>query len=314
MRYILASYGRHDLQITLESLTREALSQIELWVVQSQYDLYRKGWYANKVKTIQCWPEYIDCIPKKRQWMLKNAGDDYMILDDDAALMVWDSRADRYVKPIDNPKLFNRRFLEQMPELFERYDGVSATTKFMAEPAIRENGLISENAIGFVVSGFSERVNWKKLDRLYKTFFFTDIAVPLQIFQKSHSSVIYRGICYNQSTRAALQATGTNEYRTDFLKLDSALKMAQLFPGIVTGATENGNNGGGMTITKFFSRVTKGVSTKNIQASEDFVVAACKQHGLKRPPKIITYADETPRDEIFRTFKDEWAKAKRSPE
>src|SRR4051812_36848202 len=104
MKYCVLSYGRPDLQITLKSLPEKFLSTIDLMVVPSQYKSYKKGWFADKVRSIECWPEHIDCVPKKRKWAALNFKEDYMLIDDDIQLYVWSKKQDKFVRPDVEPK------------------------------------------------------------------------------------------------------------------------------------------------------------------------------------------------------------------
>ena len=307
----MLSYGRPDLQITLEKMPKNLLGQIELMVVPSEYKAYKRGWYANKVKSIECWPKEIDCAPKKRKWAALNIRDDYMLMDDDISLYVWSDKAQKFVPPDTAPRQFEREFMENIPELFSKYPGISLGSKFMADPWVRENGKIKENNVGFVVSGFSKDAPRDKV--LYnRVFAFTDISLPLQMYQLTGKSLIYYGLCYNHSANKKLVSTGMGTYRDDFVKMDSAVKMARMFPGVVTGMKDTGNNGGGVTLTKFFSRVQKGVSENNILASQKFIKETCMSQGLKRVPRLFEYEDDMPRSQIIQLFKDNWEAAKKS--
>ena len=315
-RFIVLSYGRPDLQITLKNLPPQVRKEVELWVVPDQYKEYRRNW-KDTVKSIECWPPHIDCVPKKRQWLAQNMDDRYFVIDDDIGLYVWSPKDQRYHNALDKPKTFAHQFLDVMPSLYDKYACVSMANKFMSDSfAKRTPSLIKENTLGFVVTGFRPRVidRLKSKDKIWfnRTFMFTDIALPLQVLQATKSSIQYYGLVYNHSVVKALANTGTATYRDDFVKLDSALKMAQLFPGIVVGAEENGNHGGGMTIKKFFGRATTGVSAANLKASADFVAEFCDRHGLTEPPKIFEYDDQTPRAEIIAQFKRNWNKKLKS--
>lgn len=309
MRFIVLSYGRPEVQLTLQNLPADLLNTVELWVVPSEYHLYKKQWYSSKVKAIECWPAHIDCAPKKRKYAALNFHEDYMLMDDDLSLYVWSKKADKYVKPDVLPKKFQREWTETLPELFGKYAGVSLANKFMADPYVREHGLLKEHNIGYCVSGFAKKAPRQKL--LYnRVFAFTDISLPLQMYQQTGNSLIYYGLCYNHAKHKILETTGMSAYRDDFVKLDSAMKMAQLFPGIVTGMKHTGNHGGGVTLTKFFSRVKKGVTDSNKGASEAFLSQMMEQHQLRKLPKLFEYEDEMPRAEIIELFKKNWQRVK----
>lgn len=305
MKYLVLSYGRPDLQITLKSLPEKYLKLIDLMVVPSEYRQYRKGWYADKVNSIECWPAHIDCVPKKRKWAAQNIKDDYMLIDDDISLYVWSKKQNKFVRPEDEPKRFDRELTERIPELFTKYPGVSLANKFMADPWVRENGLFNKNTLGFVCSGFAKNAPRDEI-KYNRVFAFTDISLPLQMWQKTGKSLVYYGLCYNHAARKELLTTGMSTYRDDFVKVDSAIKMARMFPGIVTGFKKTNAVGGGYTLTKFFSRVTKGVSQANNEATQTFLESMLEKYNLRKLPKLFEYEDEMPRAEIIKLFKANW--------
>lgn len=310
MKRVVMSYGRPDVQLTLQNIPEKLLNTVELWVVPSEYKLYKKGWYASKVKSIECWPKHIDCAPKKRKYAALNFDEDYMLIDDDLSMYVWSNNQDKYVRPDVLPKKFEREWTEEVPSLFSKFGGVSLANKFMADPYVRENGVMRDHSIGYCFSGFSKKSPRDKL-KYNRVFAFTDISLPLQMYQTTKNSLIYYGLCYNHASHKSLATTGMGAYRDDFVKIDSAMKMAQLFPGIVTGMKDTGNKGGGVTLTKFFSRVKKGVTQSNLDATEKWLEEMKKQHGLKKLPKLFEYEDEMPREEIIQKFKSNWERAKR---
>jgi hypothetical protein len=308
MKYAVLSFGRPDVQLTLQNIPQKLLSTVELWVVPSEYKLYKRQWYSNKVKSIECWPSYIDCAPKKRKYAALNFKDDYMLIDDDLSLYVWSNKDQKYVRPDVLPKKFEREWTERIPSLFSEYPGVSLANKFMADPHVRQNGLVKEG-IGFCVSGFAKTAPLADL-KYNRVFAFTDISLPLQMYQATSKSLIYYGLCYNHAHHKILSTTGMSVYRDDFVKLDSAIKMAQMFPGIVTGMKNTGNKGGGVTLTKFFGRVKTGVSDSNRKASTDWLIKMKAEHGLRKLPKLFEYEDEMPRTDIIQMFKDNWERVR----
>lgn len=308
MRYIIPSYGRPDLQITLKSLPEKYLKTVDLMVVPSEYKAYKKGWYADKVRSIECWPSHIDCVPKKRKWAAENFKEDYMLIDDDIQLYVWSKKQDKFVRPDVEPMRFEREWAERIPSLFRKYAGVSLGNKFMADPWVRENGLFKRNNLGFVFSGFAKDAPRDKI-KYNRVFAFTDISLPLQMWQLTGKSLVYYGLCYNHASRRELMTTGMSTYRDDFVKVDSAIKMARMFPGIVTGYKKTNAAGGGYTLTKFFSRVKDGPSPANLKATSVFLEEMLIKHKLKRLPKMFEYEDEMPRAEIIKLFKSNWKKA-----
>jgi hypothetical protein len=309
MRYIIPSFGRSDLQITLQSLPPKLLPHIELFVVPSEVKAYRKGWYASKVKSIQVWPEYVDCMPKKRKWLALNAGDDFMMLDDDLMLYTW-TKDKRYAKAVDEEKLFTRRFTESLPALYDAGNAmVSCPMKYFADTYVKANGLYKNEDVGYVFTGFAK--GKAKHVEFNKVFSFTDMSVPMQVLQQHKQAVTYYGMCFAQSSAKALATTGMSTYRTDFVKLDSALKMLQLFEGVVTGFRKTKvDNGGGISLEKRVSRLLTGVTDAHVAKSQASVAAVCKLYGLRKPPRIFQYPDDMPRDEIIHTFQRNWDKVK----
>jgi hypothetical protein len=304
MRYFVLSYNRPDLQITLQSMPPDLLSQIELMVVPKEYKQYKRGWYASKVKAIHTWPDYVDCVPKKRHWIAQNAKDDYILIDDDVNLYVWSRKRDKFVRALDLPKRFAYEFMEGLPSQFETYASVAAANKFMADPFVRQHGLVKDDSVGFVMSGFAKGTT-KKV-QMGCTFVYTDIDLPLQVFQEHKTSCIYYGLCYNHSGVKALQNTGTSTYRSDFLKLDSAIRMAVLYQGIITGAKWNNNKGGGVTLQKWFNRVKTGVTAAHVNKTQEWLRTICAEHGLRSCPDFYRYDMETPKDYIFQKYEELW--------
>ena len=303
MRYIIPSLGRPDLQITLKSLPPKLLKHVELFVVKSEYKAYKSQDYASKVKAINVWPSHIDCMPKKRKWLALNAGSDFIMMDDDLGLYTW--TGERYVKAIDAEAKFTKRFLEVLPGLYDRYYMVSCPMKYFADTHVKANGLYKYDDVGYVFTGFAKgaanRVDFNKV------FSFTDMSVPMQVLKRHQASVTFYGICFAQSSAKALSTTGMSTYRTDFVKLDSALKMVQLFPGVVTGfRTTKVDNGGGISLEKRVSRLLDGTKPHHVEKSEAFVKQFCAEHNLIKPPKIFQYPDDMPRDEIIRQFQANW--------
>lgn len=309
MRYFVLSYGRPQLQITLKSMPESVLQHIELMIVPAEYEAYRDNGLSQKLKAIHAWPSYLDCVPKKRHWMAQNAKDNYILMDDDVNMYVWSKKENKFVPALREPKAFERHFLEGIPCQFDKFASVACANKFMADQYVRDNGLVKKNSVGFVVSGF--RKGAAANVKVGRTFVYTDIDLPLQVYQDRGSSCQYYGIAYNHASNKALEATGTSTYRSEFVKMDSAVRMAMLYPGIVTGASQNNNKGGGWTLQKYFSRVNKGVSDAAIQKSRDFVKELCKSHGLKRPPRPFAWDFKMPREKILDTYTRLWEEAKK---
>jgi len=314
MRYFMMSRGRPSKQYTLQSLTPEVLSQIELMVVEDELKAYKAEWYSGKVKSITPWPKEVDFSAKKRKWFGENAGDDYVVFDDDVTVFVWSTSRGTYVKSRDVPNLFNRRLLEEVPELFKRYNGVSMANKFMANPHVKSrlekfgaDGLEDSGRIGYTISGFS-----KKTPRHLKfngVFCYTDMYLPLQALEKFQNSVVYYGVSYGHHNSQFLESTGIT-YRTHQLLVDSVLKLAQRFPGVVLGYRMTGQDEDRMTLIKRDRRLVTGVTDAHKKATESWIKQERTHQGLRRLPEWFDYDDEMPMEEIISTIKRNWKAAK----
>lgn len=304
MKYIIPSLGRASTQKTLESLPEDLLSHIDLMVTTAEYADYKNRWYSSKVKSIECWPKHIDMMPKKRKWLCQNLNDDFMMLDDDLLLYSWNKKDLRYNRAKLAPKSFSRRFLETLPAYFESKALVSVPMKFMADVYHKEKG-IERTDIGYVVTGMKK--NSSTTVKFNTVFAFTDLSVPLQIYQEHKTAVVYYGLCFSQSQAKENFSTGINSYRTSFIKVDSALKMLQLFPGIVTDFYETKDQGGGgIGISKRSSRILKGCTKAALAQTTDNLAKWLKHYKLSKPPVQFQYEDEMPRDEIIAQLKLNW--------
>ena len=308
MRYVIPSLGRAATQKTLESLPPGLLPHIELMVVPSDYADYKNQWYSDKVKSIECWPEYIDMMPKKRKWLAQNMGDDFLMLDDDLLLYAWNKTDLRYNRARDLPKAFTRRFLETIPAYFETHSMVSVPMKFMSDVYHKEKG-IERTDIGYVVTGMRKDAAAKVV--FNTVFAFTDVSVPLQVYQAHKTAVVYYGLCFSQSKSKDNAITGMNSYRTPFIKADSAIKMLQLFPGIITDFYETKDQGGGgIGLSKRTSRILKGCTKAAFLQTKTNLEKWLLHYGLSKPPAHFQYEDEMPRAEIIAQLKRNWKAAK----
>jgi hypothetical protein len=307
MRYIIPSLGRPDFQVTLNSLPEHLLKYVELFVIEDEYKQYKKQSYASKLKAINVWPKHIDCMPKKRKWLAQNIKDDYVMMDDDLNLYSW--VGNRYVPAKKDVNRFTKRFMETFPALYEDYKAVGIPMKFFADQQVKANGLYKYNDVGFVFNGFAKGAAANV--RFNQVFAFTDMAIPFQVLRKYKSSITYYGMCFSQSSARVLSTTGMSSYRTDFVKLDSALKMCQLYAGVVTGFKETKvDNGGGISLQKRVSRLIDGCTLDHVEKSHYFVHQFCQEHELSEPPDIFQYEDEMPRADIIAQFQTNWNRVK----
>lgn len=308
MRYVIPSLGRPSTQKTLESLPPDLLSQIELMVIPSEYNEYKKQWYSSKVKSIDCWPAHIDMMPKKRKWLAQNMADDFLMMDDDLLLYAWNLKTLRYDRALQVPKSFTRRFMDTLPAYFESNALVSVPMKFMSDMFVKDKGLERKD-IGFVMTGM--RKDSASKVEFNTVFAFTDVSVPLQIYREHKTAMVYYGLCFAQSQSKENATTGMSSYRTSFIKADSALKMLQLFPGIITDFYKTKDQmGGGIGLSKRSSRVIKGCTKDALAKNRASLEKWLLHYKLSTAPIRFQYEDEMPRDEIIEQMKLNWKAAK----
>lgn len=314
MRYFIMSRGRSERQHTLQSLPEQHRGLIELVVRKDEYKDYKKGWYASQVKSIECWPDEVDFSAKKRKWFAENAGDDYVVFDDDISVYQWSHKKGTYVKPEANLALFDRYLTETVPELFKKYHAVSMANKFMANPHVhdrvskhgKEKGLLDEDRIGYTISGFSKEVG-PRLD-FNQVFCYTDMFLPLQALRDYQASVVFYGLSYGHHNSKFLEETGIT-YRTQQLLVDSVMKLMRLFPGVVLGYRMTGKDESRMTLLKRDKRLITGITPAHKAAARTFMLTELEKQGLSRPPDMYQYSDDTPMEEIIRRIQKNWKAA-----
>lgn len=299
MRLIIISRDRHDYSPTLESLPKILRDQVEVWVPKDQFKLYKKSPIFDGAK-IATWDLHIDCVPKKRRFLYENIYEDYMVIDDDLKLSSWDGKAQKYVDAASNPKAFVKG-LEHAFSLFDSNANVGITNTFMASMKIKKDGTLDHGGVPFCFAGFAAKKKRPKLD--FQTFFFTDIAMPMQLLHKGLSVRTDARIAYSMRSNKKLASTGTTPYRSEFLIQYSALALALQMRGYVFGLDQTGNNGGGWSLKKTFLRPNK-------ERSDKWIREFCTSEGMRRPPKPVDLDLETPFDELVSQYKEAWAKAK----
>lgn len=298
---------------TLESLPNRCLSEVELWVRPEEAKLYQAEWYASKVKAIRVWAPEIDCIAKKRKWLANEYGKTFTLIDDDLSLYFWDPAQNKYVLAKTNERRFERQFLESFPSLFDKHPSVSIPMKLFSDQKARklvetQGSLVSKNQLGYVFSGYRKGA---LKGVCHRTYVYTDLSLSIQQFQRSQSSVVYYGMCFQQSSAAALAKTGVGTYRSDFIKIDSALKMMRLYPGIITGFKPNKEvNGGGITIIKHMSRLVNGVTDTHKAETAENLEKLLVEHGLRVVPTRFEIEYDVPRADIEAQIKTYWKAAK----
>jgi hypothetical protein len=311
--YIVSSYGRADKIRTFETIPASCLSQIELWVRPEEKKMYSKQWYASKVKALKTWEPEIDCIAKKRKWLGNEYGKNFTLIDDDLSMYVWHPKLSKYVPAMTQERRFEREFLERFPVLFDKHHSVSLPMKLFSDQKARElldskGDLVSHNQLGYVFSGYRKKALH---DLNHKVYVFTDLSLSIQQFQRSKSSVVYYGMCFQQSSAKALATSGMGSYRSDFIKVDAALKMMKIYPGIITGfKTNKETNGGGISIIKRMQRLINGVTDKHKDETMTNLDDLLVEHGLRKVPKRFEVEYDVPRADIEAQIKTNWKAAK----
>jgi hypothetical protein len=301
VRLIIISRDRHDYSPTLESLPKILRDEVEVWVPRDQYKLYKKSPIFSGI-AIETWDPHIDCVPKKRRFLYENIKEEYMVIDDDLKLSAWDAKAQKYVDADSKPKSFVKG-LEHSFALFDTHQNVGITNTFMASMKIKKDGALEHGGVPFCFAGFAKMKRRPKLD--FKTFFFTDIAMPMQLLDKGHTVRTVARIAYSMRANKKLASTGTTPYRSEFLIQYSALALALQMRGYVFGLDHTGNNGGGWSLKKTFLR-------PNRERSDAWIREFCAGQGMRRPPKAVDLDLETPFQDLVAEFKASWANAQKN--
>lgn len=299
MRLIIISRDRHDYSPTIESLPQILRSKVEVWIPKDQYKLYKSSPLFDGVKLVG-WPSYVDCVPKKRRYLYEHVDSDYMVIDDDLKLSAWDGKRQKYVDAFDNRSLFVRG-LEHAFSLFDSNANVGITNTFMASMKIKKDGVLDHGGVPFCFAGFSAKR--PKLD--FKTFFFTDIAMPMQLLDQGLTVRTDARVAYSMRSNKKLASTGTTPYRSEFLIRYSALALAIQMPGYVHGLDHTGNNGGGWSLKKTFTR-------PNEEKTQAFIREFCIAEGMKRKPKLVDLKIKTPFADLTAEFASAWNDARKA--
>lgn len=308
MRYVVTSYGRADNMVAFESIPEQFLQHIDLWVMPEEYKQYKDAWYGNKVRSINRFEPYMDCLYKKKRFFYEKLKGPYMQIDDDQYLFAWDQKHGRYVKAKDAPELFLDRMLDVIPRMFEVYNMVAICRKQLSTFGHARNGkAVLENELGSAAAGFSGR---RPKDIWHNRILFTvDQPIPIQNFLKTKSAAVYTGLATFPSTAKAIRESGVGDSRTDFLAANDALKCMQLFPGVIEGFTRDEKMRGNFIIFRRHKRIVDGVTQAHIDESRQFIKDFCVLNGLRRPPKIFEYKDTDKFSDICDRVVDEWRAA-----
>lgn len=313
MNYIISSLGRAERMITLESMPARCLQHITLMVRPEELKIYKNQWYSSKVRRISTWPEEVDCIAKKRKWLGEELGASFTLIDDDLSMYVFDRKLSKFVLASNKPKTFIKEFEETFPALFDHHKSVSLPMKLFSDQAATnllkvQGDLVKNNQLGYVFSGY-QRGALSGLN--HNVFVFTDLNVSLQQFMRSGSSVVYYGMCFQQSGAKFLQSSGMSLYRSDLIKLDSALKMMKLYPGIITNFKANSEaNGGGVSVSKQVRRVGR-VTEAHLKTAAQTLKGKLAEYGLTKVPKIFTIEYDIPRAKLEAVINKNWKKVQK---
>lgn len=299
MNIIVLSRGRHDYSPTIESMPKDLLKYVRVFVPESEYSAYKRSPIFKGLK-IECWPTHVDCIPKKRRYLYENVKGAYMAVDDDLKLMVWDKSKSNFAPAVHNPNRFIRGLELSYNELENGFSNVGIANTFMTSMKIIDKKTFKFSDVPFCFAGFSK--DRPKID--FKTFFFTDIAMPMQII-KSGGSVLTAAYCaYSMRANKKLSSTGTTPYRTPDVIKYSALSLAQQMRGHVTDLKETGNLGGGWSLRKTFQK-------PNIKTADRFLREFSAREGLKALPPLVDLDLKTPMVDLFKIYQKNWEAAKK---
>jgi hypothetical protein len=296
MKIIMLSRGRHDYSPSISTMPPALREIVEVWVPKAEYKTYKESPLFSGVK-IEAWPSYIDCVPKKRRFLYENIDSEYMSMDDDLSLKVWSATENKFVKAVDKPKLFMRH-LENIYDSLDSHTVVGAANTFMTSLKIKETGSTVNDDVPFCFVGFA--ADRPKLT--FKTFFFTDIAMPMQIVKAGMSVRTNASIAYDLKSNEKLKSTGTTPYRTDAVILYSAVTLAQQCRGHVFGLSKTANHGGDWSLKKSFRKPSK-------ERSEKWLSEFAAEHGLKALPIPVELSLKTSMEELHELYRKSWSDA-----
>jgi hypothetical protein len=280
-------------------MPKDLLKSVQVWIPKNEYKDYKRS-PIFKGLDLQCWPTYVDCIPKKRRYLYENIVGDYMAIDDDLKLMVWDNKKKNFSPALDAPEKFERGLVRSYAHLTSGVANVGLANTFMTSMKINEKKTFEFNDVPFCFAGFSgDRPKIR-----FNTFFFTDIAMPMQIMQANRKVLTAAYCAYSMRSNKKLASTGTTPYRTSDVIKYSAVSLAQQMRGHVTGLRETGNLGGGWSLQKTFQR-------PNLERANAFLREFAAREGLESLPKLVDLDLKTPMEELFRIYRKNWESAKK---
>jgi hypothetical protein len=302
MRYVMLSYQRPTLCFSLKNLPDECINEIELFVVPSEYDQYKAQPYASKLKSITAWEPNIDMTSKKRKWFCENIKEPFIMLDDDLQFHVW--KEGKYHSALSEPTLFSKRFFNTLPSLFDKYSTVGLASKFMADPHVKAHGLLKEGALPTNVFGFTPSVASKFDHNWCVAYIDMSLLIQSAVLSK-RNTVTYYGLAYSHSGSKELKTTGMN-YRDPIVMLDTVIRFARKFPGIVTGYRMTSKEKDRWLMIKRPSRCGEAISPEHRQSSISFVREELSRLGMSRLPTQKVFSDFSSREEIINSIHNSW--------
>lgn len=307
MKVLIVSADRPDYQLTMQCIPEKLRHTVTLYVPEKQLDAYSRNPLLADV-SFRVWPADgpIDCIPRKRAWLYSSIKSDFVLMDDDLTFSAYDQSSGSLIACSD--KKYPRLFESALHNLMENGDVVSGFgNRFMCQEAIKSSGLRSSAGVPFCAVGFSKT---RPLDLEFKTFFFTDISIPLQLKTRGLPTTTSYELVYSLRANKTLSSTATTKYRHDDIVLYSALSMAQLFPGRIFGLKNTGNSGGGWSLQK---SLTPGTPTeKSFDKWRKFLIETSRSQGFMGvlPPLVDISTFNGSRDDLFRQYRRNLARAR----
>jgi hypothetical protein len=298
----MLSRDRWDYSPTMSTMPDALKEYVTVMVPHDQLKQYQNSELFQHVKDIKAWIPFIDCVPKKRRYLYENVKGPYIVLDDDLGLVQWNTDTEKFDPLTKKPNLFMRR-VERMWKDLECGSSMSvgAANTFMTSKRIKEQGkLWWPDQVPFCFAGYGA----KRPKLQWNQFFFTDIAIPMQLMAMGHPVTTYAALAYNMRNNKKLQTTGTSVYRNEDVIKYSALALSRMMPGYVFGLKDTGNNGGGWSLQKTFTR-------PNRDRTNDWEAKFLAENGLNRVPLPVDLNLAKPKEDLFKAYASSWKTARK---
>lgn len=314
MRILILSAGRPDYQLTLASIPESLHSKIEVFVPKSEYKEYKRSPFLSKVGAIHAWPQHVDCVPRKRAWVMRNVNEPHLLLDDDLTIQAWDSRKHELLGTDTKRgfELLKYHLFETIPENLKHYDYLGLGGRFMYQQKVLkadERGMIGGEV---PVCAVGKTQSAKKFGVKFTTFFFTDVSIPMQMKARGHKVGTFYGLIYSQRANQKLAKTGTSPYRSDPVVKYSAMSMARMFKGSVFGLKSSGESGGGWTLLKRMVDLgSKDPTEAAVQKAKHWIKTFCTEERLKALPPLVNICTDISREELYDLYAQNWKQAQR---